>query len=329
MEVSEGVAKTEVVHSSALSSSSTSRVVVGKRQGVYTVNREHASYLHRYLLGLFNGNYSTNSPGQIGSSGRVLGEATSSVAGNDDAREVVGNITSNIALGLTNAYVSSSFPPPFFYIIYFFNFYFISSSVTPTTLSKETSLTNERACFATLCNVTEANFEINRLRASPNAGGRVILASGTATTPGGTGDRVISIHWPYLSFLIIQVSATVIFLLGIMIQTAVWDVPVLKGDQLAGLVAVSSTDKARLEDYMEDEREGITAAADKETGGEEATGGVRNRGRRGLKGVKGRFVDKGGEWGLEVVVDLGNGVHNRGSNGEVFGGNNGNGNGVT
>ncbi|CAP69497.1 uncharacterized protein PODANS_1_11590 [Podospora anserina S mat+] len=268
VEVSEGVAKTEVVHSSALSSSSTSRVVVGKRQGEYTVNREHASYLHRYLLGLFNGNYSTNSPGQIGSSGRVLGEATSSVAGNDDAREVVGNITSNIALGLTNA-----------------------------------------------------------LRASPNAGGRVILASGTATTPGGTGDRVISIHWPYLSFLIIQVSATVIFLLGIMIQTAVWDVPVLKGDQLAGLVAVSSTDKARLEDYMEDEREGITAAADKETGGEEATGGVRNRGRRGLKGVKGRFVDRGGEWGLEVVVDLGNGVHNRGSNGEVFGGNNGNGNG--
>lgn len=123
MEVSEGVAKTEVVHSSALSSSSTSRVVVGKRQGEYTVNREHASYLHRYLLGLFNGNYSTNSPGQIGSSGRVLGEATSSVAGNDDAREVVGNITSNIALGLTNAYVSSSFlppSPPFFYIIYLF-----------------------------------------------------------------------------------------------------------------------------------------------------------------------------------------------------------------
>ncbi|KAK0729298.1 hypothetical protein B0T21DRAFT_413381 [Apiosordaria backusii] len=265
VEVVKGVPKTEVVHSSTLGST-TSRN--GKRQEEYTVNRDHVGYLNRYFLALFNGNYSTNTPGGvIGTAAKVLGDAIffppfSSSPGNDDAREVVGNITANIALGLSNT-----------------------------------------------------------LRSSPNAGGRVILASGTALSPSAGNDRIIAIHWPYLSFLIIQVSATVIFLFGIIIQTAVWDVPVLKADSLAGLLAISSTDKARLEDYLEannaDDDDRRQVEVDKETG--EVTGGgtgVRSRRQRGLKGVRGRFVNRGGagggrggEWGLDL--DMGTGAHSR------------------
>ncbi|KAK4181704.1 hypothetical protein QBC36DRAFT_296423 [Triangularia setosa] len=263
VEVTKGVANTEVMHSSTLENSAARN---GKRQEEYTVNRDHIGYLNRYLLAVFEGNYSTGTPGQIGTAARVLGDAVYQEEGDNARGEAVANITANIALGLSNT-----------------------------------------------------------LRSSPGAGGRLILASGSPLSPGPAGDRVIAIHWPYLSFLIIQISGTVIILLGIIVQTAVWDVPVLKGDSLAGLLAVSSTDKARLEDHLEnieDERENATV--DKETG--EEMGGVRNRGRRkkGLKGVKGRFVNRGGgggrdgEWGLELDI----GAAARHSREGVEGGNN-------
>ncbi|KAK4201795.1 hypothetical protein QBC40DRAFT_222657 [Triangularia verruculosa] len=267
VEVSKGVSKTEVIHSSALSSAASR----AKRQEEYTVNRDHAGHLSRYLLAVFSGNYSSDSPGQIGTAARVLGEGIySRDNAAEETGEVVQNITANIALGLSNT-----------------------------------------------------------LRSSPNAGNRVILSSGTPLTTQAGNNRIIAIHWPYLVFFIIQVSCTVVFLLGIMIQTAVWDVPVLKADSLASLLAISSTDKARLEDYLEannnaeDERETVTV--DKETGEETVGGGAGGVRRRGLKGVRGRFVNRGrGEWGLELDTPR---AHERGGGGNDGAGN-GNGNGV-
>ncbi|KAK4132541.1 hypothetical protein BT67DRAFT_385179, partial [Trichocladium antarcticum] len=61
-------------------------------------------------------------------------------------------------------------------------------------------------------------------------------------------ESYVHIRWAWLSFLAIQLVLSVSFLLGIMIQTAVWNVKVLKGSPTAALLAISADDKAYLEE---------------------------------------------------------------------------------
>ncbi|KAL1836280.1 hypothetical protein VTJ49DRAFT_5341 [Mycothermus thermophilus] len=56
-----------------------------------------------------------------------------------------------------------------------------------------------------------------------------------------------NVQWAWLTFLAIQVALSAIFLVGIMIQTAVWNVKILKGSPAAALLAISAEDKAYLE----------------------------------------------------------------------------------
>ena len=61
-------------------------------------------------------------------------------------------------------------------------------------------------------------------------------------------ESYVHIRWAWLSFLAIQLALSVSFLLGIMIQTAVWNVKILKGSSTAALLAISADDKAYLEE---------------------------------------------------------------------------------
>lgn len=61
-------------------------------------------------------------------------------------------------------------------------------------------------------------------------------------------ESYVHIQWVWLTFFAIQVILAAGVLLGIMVQTAVWDVKVLKGSSTAALFAISANDKAYLED---------------------------------------------------------------------------------
>jgi hypothetical protein len=61
-------------------------------------------------------------------------------------------------------------------------------------------------------------------------------------------ESYVHIRWAWLSFLAIQLALSVSFLLGIMIQTAVWNVKILKGSSTAALLVISADDKAYLEE---------------------------------------------------------------------------------
>lgn len=61
-------------------------------------------------------------------------------------------------------------------------------------------------------------------------------------------ESYIHIRWAWLSFLAVQVVLSASFLLGIIIQTAVWRVKILKGSSTAALLAISADDKVYLEE---------------------------------------------------------------------------------
>jgi hypothetical protein len=71
-------------------------------------------------------------------------------------------------------------------------------------------------------------------------------ASATGTVL--TSESYVHIQWAWLTFLAIQVVLAVSFLIGIMVQTAVWNVKILKGSPTAALLAISADDKAYLEE---------------------------------------------------------------------------------
>lgn len=60
-------------------------------------------------------------------------------------------------------------------------------------------------------------------------------------------ESYVHVQWAWLTFLAIQVALAVSVLIGIMIQTAVWDVKILKGSPEAALLAISADEKAYLE----------------------------------------------------------------------------------
>jgi hypothetical protein len=55
------------------------------------------------------------------------------------------------------------------------------------------------------------------------------------------------VRWQWLACLIIQVALTAAFLVGVITQTAMMKVKVLKSSSLATLLAISAEDKAFLE----------------------------------------------------------------------------------
>jgi hypothetical protein len=61
-------------------------------------------------------------------------------------------------------------------------------------------------------------------------------------------ESYVHIEWAWLTFLAIQVVLSLSFLLGIMVQTAVWNVKIVKGSSTATLLAIPSRDKAYLEE---------------------------------------------------------------------------------
>jgi hypothetical protein len=61
-------------------------------------------------------------------------------------------------------------------------------------------------------------------------------------------ESYVHVQWAWLSFLAIQIALSVSFLVGIMVQTAVWNVKILKGSSAAALFAISPDDRTYLED---------------------------------------------------------------------------------
>lgn len=118
-----------------------------------------------------------------------------------------------------------------------------------------------------------------------NAGSAATAVRGTTLI----GETYFHIQWAWLAFLIAQVALSALFLVGIMIQTAVWKVPVIKGSGSAAatLLALSAEDRARLE--------GLSTAATHR--GIHVDGDFYRR----LQRVSCRFRPREPGWGLEVV----------------------------
>ncbi|KAK0630085.1 hypothetical protein B0T17DRAFT_506582 [Bombardia bombarda] len=60
-------------------------------------------------------------------------------------------------------------------------------------------------------------------------------------------DSYVSVQWAWLAFLAAQVTLSAVFLVGIMIQTAVWKVRILKASAMATLFAIPADGKMVLE----------------------------------------------------------------------------------
>ena len=86
-----------------------------------------------------------------------------------------------------------------------------------------------------------ANGHVSSIRAMSSTSG-VVTGTVLAT------ESYVRVRWAWLSFLAIHVCLTASFLLGIIVQTAVWDVKVLKGSPTAALLAISAGDKEILEE---------------------------------------------------------------------------------
>ncbi|KAH6650091.1 hypothetical protein F5144DRAFT_588664 [Chaetomium tenue] len=75
-----------------------------------------------------------------------------------------------------------------------------------------------------------------------------VMSSASASGTVFATESYVHIQWAWLTFLAIQVALSVSFLLGIMIQTAVWNVKILKGSSTAALLAIPADEKAYLEE---------------------------------------------------------------------------------
>ncbi|KAK4043715.1 hypothetical protein C8A01DRAFT_32244 [Parachaetomium inaequale] len=115
----------------------------------------------------------------------------------------------------------------------------------------------------------------NTMRAMSSAS-----ASGTVLST----ETYVHIRWAWLTFLAIQIVLSVSFLVGIMVQTAVWNVKILKGSSTAALLAISADDKAYLE-----ERENLFL-----------DGGPESEMARKMKTITCRFRPGERGWGLEL-----------------------------
>lgn len=78
-------------------------------------------------------------------------------------------------------------------------------------------------------------------------------ASAAATGTALAAETYVHIEWPWLSFVAAQVILSVAFLLGIMVQTAVWGIEVIKGSgsSMITLLAVPASDRRHIEALTE------------------------------------------------------------------------------
>ncbi len=98
-------------------------------------------------------------------------------------------------------------------------------------------------------------------------------------------ETYVQVRWPWLASLISQVALSAVFLVAVMVQTAVMEVKVIKSSSLATMFAISAEDKYYLE------RDIIVGRL-----------GEASRMAQRLKDVTGRFMVMGSRgW----VVDLG------------------------
>ncbi|KAK4141836.1 uncharacterized protein C8A04DRAFT_13703 [Dichotomopilus funicola] len=113
-----------------------------------------------------------------------------------------------------------------------------------------------------------------------------IRAMGSASESGAvfTTESYVHIQWAWLTFLAIQVALGVSFLLGIMVQTAVWNVKILKGSSTAALFAIPADKKAYLEEHE-------NMSLDMDWG---------SRGSQKLKTITCRFRPQERGWSLEA-----------------------------
>jgi len=112
-----------------------------------------------------------------------------------------------------------------------------------------------------------------------------ISATGTVLAT----ESYVHVRWVWLTFLAIQVALSVSFLIGIMVQTAVWNVKVLKGSSTAALFAISADDRSYLE-----ARGNVGLGRSRHVGGESET-------KRKLQGVTCRFRPGERGWTLELA----------------------------
>lgn len=103
-------------------------------------------------------------------------------------------------------------------------------------------------------------------------------------------ENYVHVEWAWLTFLAIEVALSLSILLGIMVQTAVWNVKILKGSPTAALLAISAQDKAYLE-----ERESIVL--DYDSPGETRGGAM----ARKLQDLACRFRPGERGWNLELA----------------------------
>ncbi|KAK3394351.1 hypothetical protein B0H63DRAFT_43517 [Podospora didyma] len=93
--------------------------------------------------------------------------------------------------------------------------------------------------LAVIGNVSQnvATSMTNAIRAIDNKEDGIVLIT----------ESYIRVQWSWLAFLASQVAISTMFLLGIMVQTAVWKVKIVKGSAIATLFAITAKDKAALE----------------------------------------------------------------------------------
>ena len=96
-------------------------------------------------------------------------------------------------------------------------------------------------------------------------------------------EAYVCVRWAWLACVGAQIVMSAMFLVGVMIQTSVWDVKVLKSSALATMLALNADDKGRLE------RENLGQLTQPRTMGER------------LKAAKARFaVQDDGSWSLNL-----------------------------
>ncbi len=110
------------------------------------------------------------------------------------------------------------------------------------------------------------------------------MSSASASGTVFATESYVHIEWAWLTFLAIQVALAISFLLGIIVQTAVWNVKVLKGSPTAALFALSAESKA----YLEEEQAPIDSS------------GGSGQGARRLQNTTCRFRPGERGWTLEV-----------------------------
>ncbi|KAK4216573.1 hypothetical protein QBC37DRAFT_337604 [Rhypophila decipiens] len=273
--VTQGVPKTELVNSST----SVAQITTGEEEGTrilhlqdplsssvgyLSVNLTATQALRDQLVSLIKGTYSSSygdlmqglTPASevlgaalfesdLSTSASALAADNNNTSGDSGERQqhqqqkTIGNLMLNVATSLTNTIrASSSWPSS------------ALSSSSSSSSSSSISTPQKPEVFAQ-----------RRRQITESTRGDIEGATAASTLVNGTPllpVTAIKIHYPLMTFLTVQVLLSVAFLVGIIVQTAVWGVPVLKGSSssLDTLLAIGPRERAVLEEEdMESEQQ--------------------------------------------------------------------------